>query len=215
MDTRRAQSGSFLVGLAWGLALSLLVLVLTPLLGARPVAAGALLVQVAAQGWQLVQTHLQGSVWPFAAVMLVYLVQLQHLERALEEPDPTVERVARHEQLVDLCANLFFGIGVIWTAIGMREALVQGLGDPAVSATAGAFTVLQRLVDGGILLALSTTIVGGTGGYLMRVIKSVLLGDRITACYLRESQRPLDANLATLQRIEELMQERDAGKETP
>jgi hypothetical protein len=76
------------------------------------------------------------------------------------------------------------------------------LGDPVVSATAGAFSVLQRLVDGGILLALSTTIVGGAGGYLMRVIKSVVLGEKLTALYIRESQRPADASLAALERIE-------------
>jgi len=108
--------------------------------------------------------------------------------------------------LLDLSATLFVGIGVIWTAIGMRDALIYGLGDPVVSATAGAFSVLQRLVDGGILLALSTTIVGGAGGYLMRVIKSVVLGEKLTALYMHESQRPAEASLATLQRIEHQLQ---------
>jgi hypothetical protein len=65
-----------------------------------------------------------------------------------------------------------------------------------------ALAVLQRLVDGGILLALSTTIVGGIGGYLMRTLKSLLLGARLNALYLRESHRPIADSLATLRRIE-------------
>jgi hypothetical protein len=32
--------------------------------------------------------------------------------------------------------------------------------------------VLQRSVEGGILTALTTTIVGGVGGYMMQVTKS-------------------------------------------
>ena len=117
-------------------------------------------------------------------------------------PEPPVERVVRHEQLVDLCASLFFGIGVIWTAIGMRDALLFALGDPGGAASQGAFAVLQRLVDGGILLALSTTIVGGVGGYLMRAFKSVLLGRQLAELYMRTADQSARESLAILQRIE-------------
>jgi hypothetical protein len=34
------------------------------------------------------------------------------------------------------------------------------------------------------------------------VIKSVVLGEKLTALYIRESQRPADASLAALERIE-------------
>ena len=39
--------------------------------------------------------------------------------------------------------------------------------------------MLERMIDGGILLALSTTIFGGVGGYMMRVYKAVTLGARL------------------------------------
>jgi hypothetical protein len=61
------------------------------------------------------------------------------------------------------------------------------------------------MVDGGILLALSTTIVGGIGGYLMRAIKSISLGRQLNAVYMRASQQPGAQNLAALQRIECLL----------
>jgi hypothetical protein len=48
--------------------------------------------------------------------------------------------------------------------------------------------VLQRLVEGGILTALTTTIVGGVGGYVMRVIKSSLLGTRLSKFYEAKEQ---------------------------
>ncbi len=210
------QAGSFLAGLAWGLGVSTAALVLLPVLwpGAEVFAGlSGKVWPLMRQGWQEVDNNLQGSILPFALVLIVYLTQMQRLQTLLKIPRPALDRIIRHEQLLDLSANLFFGIGVIWTAIGMRDALIHGLGDPVVSATAGAFTVLQRLVDGGILLALSTTIVGGAGGYLMRVLKSVVLGDQLTALYMRESQRHADAGLATLQRIERHLQGAPGARE--
>ena len=68
--------------------------------------------------------------------------------------------------------------------------------------------VLQRLVDGGILLALSTTIVGGIGGYLMRTVKSILLGRELNALYIRTIERDAHENLAALRRIEALLEKR-------
>ena len=125
--------------------------------------------------------------------------------------------MVRHEQLLDLCANLFFGIGVIWTAIGMRDALLYALGDPGITATEGAFAILQRMVDGGILLALSTTIEGGMGGYLMRAIKSIALGEKLNAVYMCASQQPVEENLAALHRIEGLLDKTpgDHGQSAP
>ena len=145
---------------------------------------------------------------PFAAVLAAYAIQLRKLEKLLQQDDPALASVSRHEQLLDLCANLFFGIGVIWTAIGMRDALLHALGDPSITASEGAFAILQRLVDGGILLALSTTIVGGIGGYLMRALKSVLLGEQLTAVYMRAHREGNEQSLAALQRIEDLLQGR-------
>ena len=66
-------------------------------------------------------------------------------------------------------------------------------------------------VFGGILLALSTTIVGGVGGYLMRAVKSLSLGRALNALYYRASQEPAEQSLAALQRIESLLHQGDAG----
>lgn len=205
---RQEQRGSFVLGLAWGAVIGFAAMLAPVLwLGTQDTAdlysrAAPWLYQV----WALASVNLQGSVLPFAVVLVAYWIQLQRLHRLFSVPEPDLESVARHEQLLDLCANLFFGIGVIWTAIGMRNALLFALGDPGVTAAEGAFAILQRLVDGGLLLALSTTIVGGVGGYIMRAIKSVSLGRAITRLYMRASQQPDEDNLAALQRIETLLQ---------
>ena len=140
--------------------------------------------------WQAATRNLQGSIVLFVAVLGAYLYQLQAMSRLFQRRQPPVDMVLRGEQLLDLCASLFFGIGVIWTAIGMRGALLFALGDAAQVSGESGIAVLQRLVDGGILLALSTTIVGGIGGYLMRAGKQLLFGRQLAAVYLRASDDP-------------------------
>jgi len=128
------------------------------------------------------------SLLPFGLTLGLYLHSLRGLARRLDAGAPQNE-VAQLEHLTDVWTSLFFGIGVIWTAIGMRSALLYALGEPAVAAQSGAFAVLGRLVDGGILTALTTTIVGGVGGYLMRVLKSSYLGTRLSRYYEEQEQR--------------------------
>jgi hypothetical protein len=115
-----------------------------------------------------------------------------------------VEKIAQIDHLVDIWINLFFGIGVIWTAIGMRGALLEGLGDLNAQSAAklGAFSILQRLVDGGILLALSTTIFGAVGGYLLRLVKSLAVGTQVKAFYNRLAEKQTDSVNSTLQSID-------------
>ena len=127
------------------------------------------------------------SVLPFAITLGLYIHSLRALARRLDDRSPQNE-IAQLEHLTDVWTSLFFGIGVIWTAIGMRSALLYALGDPAVAAESGAFTILTRLVDGGILTALTTTIVGGIGGYMMRVIKSSYLGTKLSRYYEEQEQ---------------------------
>ena len=128
------------------------------------------------------------SVLPFAITLGLYVHSLRTLARRLDDNSPQNE-VGQLEHLTDVWTSLFFGIGVIWTAIGMRSALLYAIGDPAVAAESGAFAILTRLVDGGILTALTTTIVGGVGGYLMRVIKSSYLGTKLSRYYEELEQR--------------------------
>jgi len=128
------------------------------------------------------------SVLPFGITLALYVHSLRTLARRLDDNSPQNE-VGQLEHLTDVWTSLFFGIGVIWTAIGMRSALLYAIGDPAVAAQSGAFAILTRLVDGGILTALTTTIVGGIGGYLMRVIKSSYLGTKLSRYYEELEQR--------------------------
>ena len=127
------------------------------------------------------------SILPFGIALVLYLHSLRALQRRLDG-NSTLDEVSQLEHLADVWTSLFFGIGVIWTAIGMRSALLYALGDPGLAAEAGAHAVLQRLVDGGILTALTTTIVGGIGGYVMRVIKSSLMGTRLSRYYEAQEQ---------------------------
>lgn len=139
--------------------------------------------------------NLRLSIIPFFATLLLYAGSLIRLKRYLKGQCTPVEKIAQSEQLVDIWINLFFGIGVIWTAIGMRGALLDGIGDLNAQSAAqlGAFSILQRLVNGGILLALSTTIFGAVGGYLLRLIKSWAVGSRLKAYYNHLAEQQTDS----------------------
>ena len=149
--------------------------------------------------------NLRLSVIPFSLTFLLYCGSLWRLKRYLKDPGVTVEKISQTEHLVDIWINLFFGIGVIWTAIGMRGALLEGLGDLNAQSAAklGAFSILQRLVDGGILLALSTTIFGAVGGYLLRLIKSLAAGHQIRAYYKRLAEQQAESVNGLLQSIDD------------
>ena len=148
--------------------------------------------------------NLRLSIIPFGATLLLFSGSLIRLKRFLRDQDSAVEKIAQMDHLVDIWINLFFGIGVIWTAIGMRGALLDGLGDLNAQSAAklGAFSILQRLVDGGILLALSTTIFGAVGGYLLRLVKSLAVGTQMQAYYHRLAEQQTDAVQSSLRSID-------------
>jgi len=135
----------------------------------------------------------------FAAVGLAWLHTLARLRASLTDGGPG-ERIVHLDGLAEVWVGLFFGVGVIWTAIGMRAALLHAIGDGA-PAGSGA-TMLARLVDGGILLSLSTTIVGGVGGYLMRIAKTLWLGPALRGYYQAEAAKEMEAVRELLGRIE-------------
>lgn len=146
-------------------------------------------------------TNLGSSIPVFAALLIAYFVTLRKLRNALSNARPLNE-IVQLDHLTDIWTTLFFGTGVIWTAIGMRSALLFALGDPDDGLQDGAYIVLRRMVDGGILLALSTTIFGGIGGYLMRVYKSVTLGSTLQHCYDTAARADTSRMRDTLERIE-------------
>ncbi|MGB5541818.1 MAG: hypothetical protein WBO15_00340 [Gammaproteobacteria bacterium] len=144
----------------------------------------------------------------FALVIALYIWSLERLRKALADNAP-MQQVGQADHLSDVWTSVFFGVGVIWTAIGMRGALIQAL---AVDAGAGGgVEVLERMVDGGILLALSTTIFGGVGGYLMRVWKTLAVGSDLKRYYEREQHRDLTAIRISLSAIERRLHEPPAS----
>ena len=153
-----------------------------------------------------IMENLRHSVYAFLTVLVLFVVLVDKLQHLLEVQAPLAQ-ISQVEYLADLCTSLFFGIGVIWTAIGMRSALISGLGglDGAQAASVGAFEILNKLVNGGILLALSTTIVGGVGGYLMRIYKSVLAGGALRKRYMAEAEASEQAVLDRLDAIHSTM----------
>lgn len=145
--------------------------------------------------------NLGNAVWLFLVVLGAYAVHLGRLHDLLGAA-PSIRQVVQLDQLIDVWAHVFVGIGVIWTAIGMRSALQAALGNPDTAFNDTAGDVLQRLVDGGILLALSTTIVGGIGGYLMRLGKTLYLGASLQAFYEDVNHAELRSLVSTVNRLE-------------
>ena len=154
--------------------------------------------------------NLGSSIPVFAVLLLVFFYSLRRLRSSVDGDRPITE-IVQLDHLTDIWTTLFFGTGVIWTAIGMRSALLFALGDPEDTVQQGAFAVLQRMVDGGILLALSTTIFGGIGGYLMRVYKSVTLGATLQEAYDKAARIDTSSMKNSLQRIEEHLKDRGAS----
>ncbi len=146
-------------------------------------------------------TNLGSSIPVFAVLLIAFFVTLGRLRRWLDDERP-VNQIVQLDHLTDIWTTLFFGTGVIWTAIGMRSALIFALGDRDAALSQGAFAMLERMIDGGILLALSTTIFGGVGGYLMRVYKTITLGADLQRCYDRAARADTSEMRESLQRIE-------------
>ncbi|UCG71553.1 MAG: hypothetical protein JSV45_09805 [Chromatiales bacterium] len=162
--------------------------------------------------------NLGSSIPVFAVLLLAYFVTLQRLRTGLNDASEgdgaRTNQIVQLDQLCDIWTTLFFGTGVIWTAIGMRGALIYALGDPDATLQQGAFAILERMVNGGILLALSTTIFGGVGGYLMRVYKALTLGSQLQQHYDRAARFDTVAMRDSLARIEHHLDKTGTENET-
>jgi hypothetical protein len=194
----------FLPGAAIGALLAVTaMLVMKPLAGDPGAAAAAL----EAGSW--LTRNLGNSSWLFAAVLVLFVAHVVRLRRLLEGG---AERraVVELDQLTDVWIHVFIGIGVIWTAVGMRSALQVTLADPDHALSDSAGSVLRKLVDGGILLALSTTIVGAAGGYLMRLGKTLYAGAALHHFYEIEQRSDMRLLLYSVQRLERALAPADA-----
>jgi hypothetical protein len=187
------QQAGFLPGAALGALVALLAMLLIDP-GAGAAAGGD-----AVTAW--VNLNLGHSVWLFALVLALFAMHLRRLRSELAQacnPRAVVEL----DQLTDVWIHLFIGIGVIWTAVGMRGALQLALADTDHALTDSAGSVLKKLVDGGILLALTTTIVGALGGYLLRLGKTLYAGAALHEFYEARQQSEIRELLSTVQRLE-------------
>ena len=165
---------------------------------------------IIADAWQFnlvdwTTTNLGHSTWVFSACLGLFVYTLTKLNSQLERK-AEYQSVVQLDQLSDVWIHLFVGIGVIWTAIGMRSALVTTLSVPDTLAN-DASQVLGRLVDGGILLALSTTIVGAIGGYLMRLAKTIYVGSSLTEYYQYHDRVDVQLAMGQLTQIETLLEQ--------
>ena len=211
----RGFAGGLLTGALSALVMTLALLYVLNMLGV-----------VALSVIQLPQLHdllhwtysnLRLSVIPFGLILLLYVHFLRRLHRDLQGGAADPERVGQSEHWIDISTSLFFGTGVIWTAIGMRSALLHALNglDAGTAMQLGAFEILRRLVDGGILLALSTTIVGAVGGYLMRLVKTALVGTRLNRHYEQLARADSDTLKEQLRRIEQQLARLGGGNAAP
>jgi len=157
------------------------------------------MVEFTGGGWlidsfNVITGYLGTSVLFFAPTLIGFGLFFMRLRSALvrSKDDPNeAENVRFYNQGLDMFITIFFAIGVLFTAWGLQNALVSALGNLSEEAAGrlGAWEILKRLVDCGILIALWTTIVGGAGGYIMRLVKFIFLGRELGRFSSRNSMR--------------------------
>ena len=176
---QKPNFGYLLVGVFIGLVSGFAVVLILVMIGAMDIFSNIPSI-IDALKWIYINLRLTVVVFPIVLIFFFYF--LKKLDQALNEQYPSVDRIGHLNSLVNIFISLFFGVGVIWTAVGMRDALIEAIGnlDEKKAAAMGAWKILSRLVEGGILMALSTTIVGGIGGYLMRLYKAVRVGRKLS-----------------------------------
>jgi len=121
------------------------------------------------------------SVVPFGCLFLLYAYLIVKMRRCLWQGETELSRLTYYDRLLNATISTFFGVGVIWTAVGMETALMRTLGvvnqGQEAIASLSAWRLLENLANGGLLLALSTTIFGGVCGYILRLLKIYLIGE--------------------------------------
>ena len=139
----------------------------------------------------------------FSAPLFLILAALgwsyaHRLKDALVTAHTSTARIAHLEQRIDLIVALLFGVGVLYTAVGLRAALVDALNTPSGQS---ASDMLTALVNGGILSAMTSTIVGGVLGYGLRMFKLFRVGHALDAYYAEQEERVIDRRESLLKEI--------------
>ena len=137
---------------------------------------------------------------PLFCVALLFVVHsMACLLEELGKDKCCSSRTFHLEHRVDIGISLLFGIGVLFTAIGIRDALTTAIDGEAAATNGG--EVLALLVNGGILSAMTTTVVGGALGYSLRVIKVLATGEKLEKVHTRMMGEGLQKQEALLQCI--------------
>ena len=137
---------------------------------------------------------------PLFCVALLFVVHsMACLLEELGKDKCCSSRTFHLEHRVDIGISLLFGIGVLFTAIGIRDALTTAIDGEAAATNGG--EVLALLVNGGILSAMTTTVVGGALGYSLRVIKVLATGEKLEKVHARMMGEGLRKQEALLQCI--------------
>ena len=139
------------------------------------------------------------SVPLFCVALLFVIHSMACLLEELGKDKCCSSRTFHLEHRVDIGISLLFGIGVLFTAIGIRDALTTAIDGEAAAINGG--EVLALLVNGGILSAMTTTVVGGALGYSLRVIKVLATGEKLEKVHARMMGEGLQKQEALLQCI--------------
>jgi len=125
--------------------------------------------------------NLGSSIYFFSGNIILYTIACLMLTKALGRKPATYYEINFWNTAVNLSVSLFFGIGVLYTAVGMQRAFQMALGNinQELVVSMGPWGVLERLVKGGFLMALITTIVGGALGYILRLVKFMVFGKKL------------------------------------
>lgn len=158
------------------------------------------------RSFHLIARYLGYSMLFFIPALLGYCFFFAQLKSSLErcpENLNEIEDLRFYNKGIELFITLFFAIGVLFTAWGMQNALTSALGNVSRTEAGeiGAWGILRRMVDNGILVALWSTIVGGAGGYLMRLIKYLALGRKLNHVLSQGQEDEKNAFLGILDAI--------------
>ena len=144
------------------------------------------------------------SVLFFAINVLWFLLVLRKLRCEVRSSTRNIPEIQFLDNYCNMLVNLSFAIGIFYTAFGMVRALyitLSGL-TQEVAESLGAWEILRSLVDGGIIMALVTTMAGLVLGYGMRIIKYRSVGReilRIASAEAREQINDFKRILADIQ----------------
>ncbi len=136
--------------------------------------------------------HLRLSIIPFTILAVFYFIVILKMRSKVRSQDIAISELTFLDRLLNVIISSFFGVGIIWTAIGMETALMNALDGMTAPGSPGsdisALGLLDKLVNGGLLLALSTTVFGGACGYLLRIFKIMYIGKKWDQVLLEEGK---------------------------